>query len=125
MARTPPHHRGRGEVSADPGLAIPDPQRPPQYEPSHVIQLLVNMQKDVTANATKLDRAIIDLGKLDDKISKLSSTITWIKGFAAAAFLLIPICVTIVWWFMGDRFTDIKNQIMHMKDPPIVITPKP
>lgn len=89
-----------------------------------ISQLLVNLQKDVVANGTKLDRAIHDLDKLDTKVSGLSSTMTWVKGFGAAALIFISAGVAIIWWLVGDNFSQMKAQLLQqVKEPPIVISP--
>lgn len=113
------------EESEDPPFDVPEPRRASSYEPSHVIQLLVELQKQTTAIDTKLNRAISDLEKVDDKIAKLSSTMTWVKGFGAGMVLLIPLCAAVVWWFVGDNLTQMKVQLIQAtKQPPIVIPGK-
>jgi hypothetical protein len=118
--------RRASETSPDPGMDVPEPKSPSHYEPSHVIQLLVTLQKEVVANATKMDRAISDLDKLDTKVSGLSSTLMWVKGFGAAALVLLPACAALIWWMVGDNFNQMKAQLLQqVREPPIVITPAP
>ncbi len=57
----------------------------------------MELQKDITTIATKTDRLISDVDKLDQKVDRVIGTLTLAKGFGIAAIILIPICATVVW----------------------------
>jgi len=122
MPKTP--RRSEAESpSPDRGVEISDP-RPSTYEPSHVIQLLVEVQKGLAANTTKIDRAISDLHNLTERVDGLRISFTWAKGFAAAAVILIPIAAFVVWWLIGDQINKLKGQLLS-SNPPAITSPQP
>jgi hypothetical protein len=110
MANQP--QRPEAEVAApERGIDIGDP-RPLSYEPSHVIQLLVAMQKELSAQGAKVERLIVDVNEVDKHVSDLKGSFAWAKGFGAAAVILIPVCAVIVWWFIGDKLNQMKAQLL-------------
>jgi hypothetical protein len=122
MPKTPRRHEPES-ASPDRGVEISDP-RPSTYEPSHVIQLLVEVQKELAANTTKVDRAITDLHNLTARVDGLRISFAWAKGFAAAAVILIPIAAFVVWWLIGDQINQLKAQLLG-STPPAVASPQP
>jgi hypothetical protein len=96
---------------------VPSPV-PATYEPSHVIQLLVNMQGEIKALCTKTDRLISDVEKLDGHVGKLNTSFHRAWGFAVCAIILIPIMGAILWWLLGGQLTDIKNALLHLPTKP-------
>ena len=84
---------------------------PPSYEPSHVIQSLIEIQKELSALSAKTDRVIDDVKLLNSHVDDLRKKLNWAEGFAVAAAVLIPACATLIWWLIGNQLTDIKNKI--------------
>jgi hypothetical protein len=83
------------------------------------IQLLVEVQRENSSQGTKVDRLISDVEKVDRKIHELQTSFTWVKGFAAAAMILIPICAGIIWWLIGDELKQIRVQLQNRAQAPI------
>lgn len=61
-----------------------------------VLQSLIELQKDISAIGTKTDRLISDHAKLDSRVASIAETLTFIKGAAFAATMLIPVCAALV-----------------------------
>jgi len=99
-----------GFDTPDPGADVPDPPR--QYDSMQVLQLLVEIQKELTSNTTKVDRLISDTAKAGDKVSELERMLIWARGFAVAAVLLIPIMAGIVMWLVGGQLESIRDQLL-------------
>lgn len=102
-----------GEVSP-PAPPINSPSLPYNYEPSHLIQLLVQVQKDVTIVSTKLDRTITDLEKLDKKSGELHDQFKSIKYSIYGALAVLAVAVPLVWWLIGGQITELKNRVMTL-----------
>lgn len=113
MARQPPARpTGRREDVPAPDRQIEVPDPPSRgYEPSHIIQLLIELQRDVATLKAKTD----DIADLKSKVGELKESLVWVKGFAAAATILIPLCAAIIWFFVGDQFNQIKTQIIQAR----------
>ena len=119
--RKPQTPRREEVPSPDRAVEVPDPLS--RYEPSHVVQLLVELQREVLPFGAKLDRAVADLSELRKEVQDLQGSYMWVKGFAAAAVVLIPVCAAIVWWLVGDQIGDLKSQLM--RSPPAQIQQGP
>ena len=104
-------------------VEVADPRRSSAYEPSHVIQLLVSLQKDVSHLAAKSDRLIADVAKLDSEVDALRTSFSRAQGFGACAVLLVPICAVIVWWLIGDKLNDLKGQVLQSRPQPGITQP--
>ena len=104
--------------------AVPSPSpvvtggTPNSYEPSHVIQCLIELQREVSALATKTDRLITDVEKLDGRVHGVQRKLSWAEGFGIAAIVLIPAAAGIIWWLVGTQLTDIKNRLYALPSPP-------
>jgi hypothetical protein len=108
--------RGSGpDVPAPDTREVPDP---PRYDFMQVLQSMMELQKDLSAVATKTDRLIADVGGLSTKVGSLNSTMLWAKGFAVAAVILIPICATVLWWLAGSKIEQMRDELMGIKKPP-------
>jgi hypothetical protein len=81
---------------------------------------MMELQKDVSAVATKTDRLIADVGEIGTKVRSLSDTMVWVKGFAVAAVILIPICATILWWLAGSKIEQMRDELMGIKKSPTI-----
>ncbi len=107
---------GRSVASESPMVGSSGPAG---YEPSHVIQCLVEIQKELSALSTKTERLISDVGKLDDRVDGLRHTLSRAQGFGIAAVLLIPACAAVIWWLIGGQLTDIKNKLYAVPTPAV------
>jgi hypothetical protein len=105
-----------GRHSRGPEIPSPDQQEVPdpghRYDALQVLQTMMELQKDVTSIATKTDRLIVDVDKLDQKVDRVIGTLTLAKGFGIAAFLLIPICATFVWWLVGAKIDQLRDDLL-------------
>lgn len=90
-----------------------------------VMALLVEIQKDMSANATKVDRLISDVANLTSDVRSLGTTLSLAKGAAFAALVLIPICAGIVWWLIGGQLESIRDQILAAPQPAHTAAPPP
>lgn len=79
----------------------------------HLHQAMLEIHKELSGNTTKLDRVIADVGKIEIKLAAIESSFSWFKGFFAAAAVLIPLFMGIVWWLIGNQITDLKNEILR------------
>jgi hypothetical protein len=80
MTRAPTRRSSSSDTpSPEHSFEVTEPM-PGTYEPSHVIQMLVSIQKDVSHNTAKTERLISDLEKLDVKVSNLSNMFARIQG---------------------------------------------
>ena len=111
MAKTAVPSPSRGHEIVNPQSAGSDPM--------HLHQTMLEVHKELSSNTAKLDRAIQDIGSIDGKLSNLSASFTWFRGFFAAAAVLIPTFTAVVWWLIGSQITDLKNEILKR---PIVQT---
>jgi hypothetical protein len=108
------------DVPAPDQRETPDPG--PRYDAMQVLQSMMELQKDISALSSKTDRLITDVEKIDKKTNDLSHTLSWAKGFAVAAVILIPICTGFVWWLAGNKFNELRDQLLGAK-PPVMTQP--
>jgi hypothetical protein len=80
-----------------------------------VFATLTEIQKDIVQISTKTDRAIADIDKLDKKVSSLGDVLNLAKGFGLAAIILIPICAGFVWWLVGDKLNNIRDDLTRVR----------
>lgn len=113
--------KGPDVAAPDRSVDVPDP--PSHYDSMQVLQSLIEIQKELTANSTKTDRLINDVSGLINKVDSLGITWAWARGFAVAAFILIPICAGIVWWLIGDQLSAIRDQILRAMPDQAVTRP--
>ena len=71
--------------------------------------------------AAKTDRLIEDVGALTKDVKALHSSLQLAKGFGLAAIILIPICAGFVWWLVGGKLNDIRDQLYQPK--PVAAAP--
>lgn len=84
----------------------------PGSDPMHLHQTMLEVHKELSSNTAKLDRAIQDIGAIDLKLTSMTTSFNWFRGFFAAAAILIPVFIGIVWWLIGTQITELKNEIL-------------
>jgi hypothetical protein len=134
MPKAPITKRGQETAAPDRTVEVPAPAHGPRdYEPSHIIQLMVELQRDTVAIGPKLERVISDVGTLSGKVDDLRMSFAWAKGCAIAALVLIPICAGFVWWLIGEQLNQMKAQLLQARPavsqpaqpPPSIQPPRP
>jgi len=118
MSDTTVNDAGNGQAHGDEpeGLrqaAAENRARADPCEPSHVFQLLVQALRDISSIGGKCDRAISAVSEVNKQVHELQISYAWLKGCAATAVVLIPLCAVIVWWLIGDKLNDIKMQVLQ------------
>ena len=86
------------EVPSPDQREVPDPDK--RYNVINIFATLTEIQKDIVDLSGKTDRAIVDLGKLDQKVSSLHDTVILAKGFGWAVVILLPLFFGLFWWFV-------------------------
>jgi len=76
-----------------------------------VAQQLHEMAGDLARNSERTDRLIADVGDLAKDVKGLNRSLTFAKGFGAAAVFLIPVCAAMVWWLIGGKLDDIRDEM--------------
>ena len=114
-----PRQKGTGATSDSALSQSPNVESPlpSGYEPSHVIQLLVNMQGEIKSLCTKTDRLIKDVETLDGHVDKLNNAFNRAWGFGVAAVILIPLAATAIWWMVGGEITQMRDKINSLGTP--------
>jgi hypothetical protein len=132
MTRAPTKRSSSQDTpSPEHSFEVAEPRIPGTYEPSHVIQLLVSIQKDLSNNTAKTERLISDLEKLDVKVSNLNNMFARIQGGVFVGVVLIPIFGGLIWWAIGDRLNDVRELLLskpvaeHALRPPEEPAAKP
>lgn len=88
------------------------PPPPPTYEPSHVMQSLIELQRSVATSTTKLERLISDVEKLDSHVDGMRQKIVRAEGVAICGFVLVGLFAGFVWWLIGGQITSLRDQLM-------------
>ena len=96
---------------------VPDPPSR-GYEAMQVFASLTEIQKDVVTLVAKTDRLIIDVGKQEVKVDELRHAVTWAKGFGVAAIILIPLCAAIIWWLVGGKLEQMRDDLVGARRTP-------
>ena len=105
---------------------VPDPGR--RYDAMQVFQSLIEIQKDISSISTKTERLIADVSKLDRKVSGIETSLALAKGLGIAGIILIPICAAIIWWLIGAKLENLRDQLLGASKPPVaqqVVPPSP
>jgi hypothetical protein len=95
------------------------------YEPSHVIQLLVEAQRENAANSAKLDRLIQDVGKNGDLLDGVRHTISRFEGIGIAAVVLFAVFGVFVWWLIGDQIGKLRDELYRVPTSQIASPTEP
>jgi hypothetical protein len=114
----------KGKRSSEPDVPSPErdvPDPSPRYDAMQVLQTMMELQKDLATANTKTDRLITDLSTLTTKVGDISNTLFWAKGFAFAAVILIPVCATIIWWLVGGKLEQMRDDLLGIKKPPAIL----
>jgi hypothetical protein len=90
---------------------VPDPAH--RYDAMQVFQSLIEIQKDISSISAKTERLVTDVGKLDNKISNIETSLALARGFGLAAVILIPICAAIIWWLIGANLERLRDQLLN------------
>ncbi|SDP07944.1 hypothetical protein [Phyllobacterium sp. OV277] len=77
----------------------------------HVMQSLMEIQKDLASLNTKTDRLIVDVNKNDDHIDKVRGKISRFEGIGICALLLVSIFGGFIWWLIGGQITQLRDQL--------------
>lgn len=88
---------------ADPGT--------PGYEPTHILQILIQLQKDVAAGGAKVDRLIDDVRDLNAEVAAQGKILDRVQGGGVAAAVLVTLFAGFVWWLIGGQINDLRNQL--------------
>jgi len=95
---------------------FPQTTPPPSgYEPSHVIQSLIELQKSVAALGTKQDRLIADVEKIDGHMDRVRQKIGRAEGILICGFVLVGLFAGFVWWLVGGQISALRDQMMVIR----------
>jgi len=83
-----------------------------------VFQSLIEIQKDISSISAKTERLIGDVNKIDHEVARIRNSLAVAKGFGIAAIILIPICAAIVWWLVGSKLENLRDQLLSASRPP-------
>ncbi|WP_132271472.1 hypothetical protein [Neorhizobium sp. JUb45] len=75
------------------------------------MQSLMEIQRELSSVATKTDRVITDIGRLDDRLDKVRSKISRFEGVTFGTGIVIVLFASMLWWLVGDQMTQIRNQL--------------
>jgi hypothetical protein len=76
-----------------------------------IIQQLHEVASDLSRNSTKTDRLVADVEGLSRDVKGLTAALTFARGFGVAAVLLIPLCAGLVWWLVGGKLNEIRDEL--------------
>ena len=68
----------REDVPAPDSVDVPDPS--PRYDSMQVLQSLIEIQKELSVNSTKIDRLITDVGDQGKKLDDIRHTVSFVRG---------------------------------------------
>jgi hypothetical protein len=83
-----------------------------------IFQSLIEIQRDISSISAKTERLVDDVNKLDGKVSGIETALALAKGFGIAAIILIPICAAIIWWLIGAKLENLRDQLLSVARPP-------
>lgn len=81
----------------------------------HIMQSLMEIQKDVSALSTKTDRLISDVNKLDGQVDAVRSKISRFEGVGVGSILILTLLGAVVWWMIGGQITQLRDQIYEFQ----------
>jgi hypothetical protein len=105
----------------------PSPEgRPPSNlnDQLHIMQSLMEIQRELTVLSTKADRLISDVGKLDDQMDKVRGKISRFEGVGIGAVLIFTLLGGFIWWLIGGQITQLRDQIYEYRQE-VSATPAP
>ncbi len=95
------------------------------FDKNEVLKELRQLSKDIASLTTKVDRLVTDDEKTRGHVDALRHQITWAKGFAVSALILIPICAGFVWWLIGGELNQIRDRLYAMPTASVSAPPTP
>lgn len=106
----------------------PSPEgRPPSglNDQLHIMQSLMEIQRDLTILSTKTDRLITDVGKLDDQMDKVRSKISRFEGVGIGAVVIFTLLGGFIWWLIGGQITQLRDQLYQYRQEVVASPAKP
>jgi hypothetical protein len=95
----------------DPTIERPDDAGSRRDTAWLIAQQIHELTSDFARTAAKTDRLVADVAELSREVKDLGRSLTFAKGFGIAAVILIPMCASIVWWLIGGKLNDIRDQL--------------
>lgn len=120
MARSP---RSPSSEIDDPLHELPDDAGTRRDALWLITQQIHELTGGFSRTEAKTDRLIADVGDLTKEVKELRNSLMLAKGFGLAAVVLIPICATLVWWLVGSRLNNIRDQLYQ--DRGVLSAPAP
>lgn len=104
--------------------AVPEPSRKPHDQTWLLIQSLHEMNSEVSKTSVKLDRLISDAEKIDTRLKEVEGKLLMVSGYSRAAIVLVPLCAALVWWIIGGKIDDLRDQFFQAHvSPPTAVSP--
>ena len=90
-----------------------------------IAQQMHELTSDFSKVSAKTDRLIADVGDLNKELKEIRHSFTLAKGVALCAFILIPACAVIVWWLIGGKLNELRDQMYQIRPSQSVVVPSP
>lgn len=88
-----------------------------------IMQSLMDIRRELSSVATKTDRVITDISRLDDRLDKVRSKISRFEGVTFGAGIVIVLFASMLWWLVGDQMTQIRDQLQVFQQQTTKNTP--
>lgn len=117
---------GLKAITSSAGNPAPE-GRPPQIfnDQLHIMQSLMELQRELTVLSTKTDRLISDVSKIDGQLDGVRSKISRFEGVGLGALLLVSIFGAFVWWLIGGQITQLRDQLYQYRQEVVIPVPSP
>lgn len=100
----------RSSVSKPPEQGVPAPHF---NEQMHILQSLMEIQKDLAKLTGTVERLEKDVQKSCDKVDDLGTKISRFEGYFKAAAFGLVVVGAVAWWVFGDKFVELRNQMFQ------------
>lgn len=92
----------------DQPAADPSAYRPQSPLDQFVATTLSEIQQEQGRLMERTSTIIRDVDGVSRKVDALKGAYTFIKGFAAAVFIVVPFAATLLWWSLSDRIEKLR-----------------
>lgn len=76
-----------------------------------VMQSLMEIQRELATLTSNTSRITTDMAKLDEHVDQVRMKIQRTEGIIVGAGLVLSVVAGLVWWFVGDQFTQFRDQL--------------
>jgi hypothetical protein len=118
----------QNQRKTQPAVGTPPAEGNPSHAPMdqlHIMQYLMEIQKELSSVSTKTDRLTADVAEIDNHVGDLKDKVSRADAVVKTAAALITIFGFVLWWFVGGQLTQLKDDLLKYSQSVQQVVPAP